>query len=160
MTPAFINIFYVGVLLNLLGPIRVRVYGWHQDARIAGISRNGLPGMQSLLQDFPWIGFDGQDRIYDRWVDAHVPLSSMVARADHFPSALALLRAGLGLTILPEFVALDTPGLVPLSGPIEALQTPLWILTHADLRHTARVRAFMQTVGNRLEKTLATVLQS
>jgi DNA-binding transcriptional LysR family regulator len=141
-----------------LGQIRVRVYGWHQDARIAALSEHGLPSMTSLLQDFPWIGFDGQDRIYDRWIDAHVPLSAIVARADHFPSALALLRAGLGLSILPEFVALDTPGLVALSGPIEALQTPLWILTHADLRNTARVRAFMQTVGNGLEKTLAAIL--
>jgi DNA-binding transcriptional LysR family regulator len=141
-----------------LGQIRVRVYGWHQDPRILALSGHGLPDMAGLLRDFPWIGFDGQDRIYDRWVDAHVPLSAIVARADHFPSALALLRAGLGLTILPEFVALDTPGLVALSEPIEALQTPLWILTHADLRHTARVRAFMQTVGNDLEKTLAAIL--
>jgi DNA-binding transcriptional LysR family regulator len=141
-----------------LGQIRVRVYGWRQDPRILALSGHGLPDMAGLLSDFPWIGFDGQDRIYDRWIDAHVPLSAIVARADHFPSALALLRAGLGLTILPEFVALDTPGLVALSEPIEALQTPLWILTHEDLRHTARVRAFMQTVGNDLEKTLAAIL--
>ncbi|AZP12616.1 LysR family transcriptional regulator [Undibacterium parvum] len=141
-----------------LGQIRVRVYGWHQDPRILALRGHALPDMAGLLSDFPWIGFDGQDRIYDRWIDAHVALSAIVARADHFPSALALLRAGLGLTILPEFVALDTPGLVALSAPIEALQTPLWILTHADLRNTARVRAFMQTVGNGLEKTLAAIL--
>jgi hypothetical protein len=33
---------------------------------------------------------------------------------------------------------------VCVRGPIAAMQTTLWILTHADLRHTARIRAFTE----------------
>lgn len=138
-----------------LGNVRIRIYGWHTAPFLAGIESPSLIPVKALAQDFPWIGFDGQDRIYDRWVDATVPAKSVVARADHFPAAMALVRVGMGITLLPEFVAKDMPGLIPLSAPIDELQTPLWILTHVDLRNTARVRAFMQTIGNVLEKTLA-----
>jgi hypothetical protein len=45
--------------------------------------------------------------------------------------------------------------LVALSAPIEELESPLWILTHPDLRNTVRVRAFMQVVGTALENLLS-----
>jgi DNA-binding transcriptional LysR family regulator len=138
-----------------LGKVRIRAYGYQGSALLSHLNPRELLPMKTLMQDFPWIGFDGQDRIYDRWVDANVPVKSIVARADHFPSAYALVRAGMGISLLPEFVAKDVPGLIALSVPITELQTPLWILTHADLRNTARVRSFMQTVGSALEKTLA-----
>jgi len=65
-----------------------------------------------------------------------------------------LVRTGMGITVLPEFVAREFPDLLALSEPIDSLQTPFWILTHADLRNTARVRAFMQTIGGELSKAL------
>jgi DNA-binding transcriptional LysR family regulator len=137
-----------------LGKVKIRAYGFQGSPLVAHLKPRELLPMKSVMQDFPWIGFDGQDRIYDRWVDANVPVKSIVARADHFPSALAMVRAGMGITVLPEFVAKDVPGLLALSAPIAELQTPLWILTHVDLRNTARVRAFMQTVGNSLVEML------
>jgi DNA-binding transcriptional LysR family regulator len=75
-------------------------------------------------------------------------------RVDHFPSALAMLRTGIGVALLPEFMAKEVAGLVALSAPIDELQTPLWILTHPDLRNTARVRAFMQMIGDAMQKLL------
>jgi hypothetical protein len=35
------------------------------------------------------------------------------------------------------------------------MDIPLWILTHPDLRNTARVRAFVSTVGGALAERLA-----
>lgn len=143
-----------------LGTVRIRVYGWrgapYLEGRAGAKPRGGKAlGIDTLAREFPWIGFDGQDRIYDRWLDATVPAPSVVVRADHFPSALALLRTGMGITVLPEFVAREFPDLLPLSAPIDELKTPFWILTHADLRNTARVRAFMQTIGGELARVLA-----
>ncbi|MBC3909478.1 LysR family transcriptional regulator [Undibacterium umbellatum] len=137
-----------------LGQVRIRVYGWHAAPCLATIKPQSLLPLEALTRDFPWIGFDGQDRSYDRWVDTHVPSQVVVARADHFPSATALIKTGMGISILPEFVASDVPGLRALSEPIPALQSPLWMLTHVDLRNTARVRAFMQIAGNALEAAL------
>ena len=80
---------------------------------------------------------------------------SVIARVDHFPSAFALLHTGIGVALLPEFVAQGTSDIIELSAPIDALQLPLWILTHPDLRNTARVRAFMQTVGDSIAQSLS-----
>jgi DNA-binding transcriptional LysR family regulator len=89
-----------------------------------------------------------------RWMHANVPASSVVIRVDHFPSALALLRTGIGVALLPDIVAAGEPKLVPLSAPIDELEFPLWVLTHPDLRKSARVRAFMQIVGDELARLL------
>lgn len=140
-----------------LGDIRIRVYGWHGSPFMPKRTRKPkLLPIDMLVHEFPWIGFEryAQDRIYDRWLNANVPPSSVIARVDHFPSAFALLHTGIGVALLPEFVAQHSTELVELSAPIDALQTPLWILTHPDLRNTARVRAFMQTVGNSVEQSL------
>lgn len=37
-----------------------------------------------------------------------------------------------------------------LSNPIAAVQAELWIVTHADLRQTARIRAFLALAGDGL----------
>jgi DNA-binding transcriptional LysR family regulator len=140
-----------------LGNIRFRIYAWN-DAPFLQLP-NKKPVIQTiehLVSAYPWIcmGRDARERPYDRWMHKHVPDSSVVMRADHFPTSLALLREGLGVALLPEFMADGMKDLVALSAPIEELQSPLWILTHPDLRNTARVRAFMQVVGTALENLL------
>jgi len=44
---------------------------------------------------------------------------------------------------------------VPVSETLPELAVPLWILTHPDLRRTARVQAFMGQVGDALAARLA-----
>ena len=57
------------------------------------------------------------------------------------------VRHGAGIAVLPCYLADADEALLKLSAPIEALTTPLWLLTHPDLRHVARVRAFMQAIA-------------
>ncbi len=59
---------------------------------------------------------------------------------------------GAGLGLLPCFIARTIPDLVPLSDPIGDSPGALWILTHPDLRSTARVRVFMDHVGSEIAK--------
>lgn len=54
---------------------------------------------------------------------------------------------GAGLGLLPCFIAHTFPDLVPLSEPKQEFAGALWILTHPDLRGTARVRVFMDHVA-------------
>ena len=145
---------------RVLGEVRFRVYAWRDAPFLASLLATGrkpkLQPVDKLTRDYPWICFqrDERDRVYDRWMHANVPDASVAARADHFPTSLALLRTGMGVALLPEFMARDNDGLVALSAPIDALQSPLWILTHPDLRNTARVRAFMQVAGDALQQVL------
>ncbi|MHA3976206.1 LysR family transcriptional regulator [Halovulum sp. GXIMD14794] len=50
---------------------------------------------------------------------------------------------GLGLTFLPCYVGDPDTRLLRVSDPVESLDMQLWVLTHPDLRNTARVRALM-----------------
>ena len=55
--------------------------------------------------------------------------------------------AGIGFGLLPCFIGSATPGLTRLTPPIADMAEGLWLLTHSDLRATARVRAFMDFAG-------------
>jgi DNA-binding transcriptional LysR family regulator len=53
------------------------------------------------------------------------------------------LAERMGEDILPGYVGAAVPGLAQLSPPLPELEGELWLLTHPDLRNTARVRAFL-----------------
>jgi DNA-binding transcriptional LysR family regulator len=61
----------------------------------------------------------------------------------------------VGIGVLPTFMQARHPELVAVSDVIPELSVPVWMLTHPDLRQTARVRAFMRFVGDALAARLA-----
>jgi DNA-binding transcriptional LysR family regulator len=65
-----------------------------------------------------------------------------------------MLHTGVAVGILPTFMASRHPDLLPVSEVIPELDVPVWMLTHPDLRQTARVRAFMQHVGDQVAARL------
>lgn len=78
------------------------------------------------------------------------PPDRTVARFDTVGGVAGAVAAGLGCGLLPCFVADGRPGLVRLTGPIEALATDLWLLTHDDLRQVPRVRALLDFLAERM----------
>lgn len=50
---------------------------------------------------------------------------------------------GIGLAFLPCYIGDADKRLIRISDPIETLDMDLWVLTHPDLRNTARIRAMM-----------------
>ncbi|WP_438951891.1 substrate-binding domain-containing protein [Porticoccus sp.] len=82
-----------------------------------------------------------------QWLEKHRSMLNIVARANTLIGMAALVRAGLGIALLPEDVA---DGLSPL-GPLDReFQSDLWLLTHRDLRSNARVKACSQFLTERL----------
>ena len=55
----------------------------------------------------------------------------------------AAVANGHGLAVLPCYLADGDPGLVRVTETIPELAVDLWLLTHPDLRKTARVRVLM-----------------
>ncbi|MEO0324290.1 MAG: LysR family transcriptional regulator [Myxococcota bacterium] len=93
---------------------------------------------------FPWLSWDLRvGRGTDDFVHRSAPGARIVTRVDTVPVMLAGLRAGLGLTILPCLVGDRAPELRRI-GDYAVSGTHLWLLTHPELRRTARVRAFME----------------
>ena len=65
---------------------------------------------------------------------------------------MAAAKAGIGIAVLPCYLADAEPGLSRVVPPIPALQRELWLITHEDLRDTARVRAFFALMGEALRR--------
>ena len=135
-----------------LGQVQYKVY--------AKRGASGLPqrrtALAALLERAPWIAFEreGTANRFARWMQQHVPPAQVRLRVDIFNSMVSMLRTGLGIGVLPVFAAAGEPELLPVSAAIDELTTPLWILTHPDLRRTARIQAFMQGVGDAVAQKL------
>lgn len=82
-----------------------------------------------------------------RWLVQHVGEDRIGWRINTVLGLAEAVAEGAGIGLLPCFIAQTFPNLVPLSGPIAEIPGALWILTHPDLRSTARVRVFMDHVG-------------
>ena len=98
------------------------------------------------LAGHQWVGPDDSlaDTSVARWMRSELPESEVVLRADSLLGMREAARVGLGLAALPCYLGDTSPGLVCVHRPIAAMQTMLWILTHEDLRRTARIRAFTE----------------
>lgn len=127
-----------------LAKLDFRVFGLRQE----GLQQSPRP-VEALLAERRWIAFDrdARDLKFDRWIDKRVPETSVVLRVDAFDHALAMVRAGLGIALLPDFVRHTCPDLHPLSTPITELRTPLWLITHKELRDTMRIKVVMRAIG-------------
>jgi DNA-binding transcriptional LysR family regulator len=71
--------------------------------------------------------------------------------------AIAVLNAGaegMGFAFLPCYLGDADDRLVRVTNLIEPLTLELWILTHPDLRHTARVKALMAYLYEELKKEI------
>lgn len=131
------------------------------DCRVYAL--RGAPGLpqqvtalEVLTRDVPWVAFerDTSARVYDRWLRQHLVQDNVRVRVDIFNAKAAMLQTGIGVGVLPTFMEAKHPELVAVSDPIPELAQPLWLVTHPDLRQTARVRAFMQFVGDALAQRL------
>lgn len=96
-------------------------------------------------RDAPWIAVDdslAQHRSL-RWLERHVPLADVGLRCNGFMSVAQACAAGLGLAVLPCFVGDFLPALRRAGPLLGEFDTDVWLLTHADLRDTARIRVVL-----------------
>ena len=78
-----------------------------------------------------------------RWLLSHAPNGRVVYRVDNFYAQRLAIRAGLGIGVVGTYESDDDPEMVRLFPPLSELGYELWLVTHKDLRHTARIRAVL-----------------
>ena len=71
----------------------------------------------------------------------------IVYKANSLVGLAEASAGGMGMALLPCYVGTGVPGLAQLSPPLPELEGELWMLSHPDLRSTARVRAFLDFCG-------------
>jgi len=85
-----------------------------------------------------------------KWLTDTVPGEAIVYRSSSLINQMMAVKAGIGMALLPCYLGDQEPDIESVSGPDAALTRELWLITHRDLRKTARVRAFFDVVGQGL----------
>jgi len=78
-----------------------------------------------------------------KWLKDRVDEKRIVYKLNTMVGLAEAAAGGVGMVLLPCYVGTAVPGLAQLSPPLPELEGELWLLTHPDLRNTARVRAFL-----------------
>jgi DNA-binding transcriptional LysR family regulator len=87
-----------------------------------------------------------------QFVQRHVAPERVVYKVDTVLGLAEAVEVGIGIGHLPCFIGDARPGLVRLSAPEPDFAADLWLLTHPDLRHSARVRVFLDFLAAELGK--------
>ncbi|WP_199886121.1 LysR family transcriptional regulator [Pseudoalteromonas sp. T1lg23B] len=75
------------------------------------------------------------------WAEQHFPDGDIVARASDVISMMELAKNHMGIARLPCYVGDSEPTLRRIDLPLTPSNWKVWVLSHKDLRDTARVRA-------------------
>ena len=124
-----------------LGPLRVNLY-----ASADYIRKNGKPERLTDFKDHQFLlpneALAGLPA--NRWLRKHLPDASISVVCDKLTGLFKFARQGLGITPLPHYVGDPDPDMIKVMELPKSCYHDIWILTHPDLRQTARVKAFMQ----------------
>jgi len=118
-----------------VGRLQTALYA--AQAYLETAARDAAPAAQS------WVGHDAVLAHLQsaQWVRKHVPDERVVLRVDSLVALADAVAAGVGLGWVSVPLAEARPALVQLQPPLAEFDTPVWVLTHPDLRRVARIRA-------------------
>lgn len=111
-------------------------------------------GGADLARAHQWVGLDetlSHLSAY-RWISETVSPERIGFKASSFVAVQEAARAGMGLAILPCYMAEPFADLTRIGDPVPELTTAFWLLVHEDLRRTARVRAFIDFIAAEMAK--------
>lgn len=130
-----------------LADVRFALYACDEIARLID-GKNPLTFNKWISPDLTF-----SQMAVTKWLQSTIPASSIIFKANSLISLRQAAIAGMGIVPLPRYLGDNTPGLTRLgSDALDQFTTGLWILTHRDLRHTARVREFISFVSDELRR--------
>lgn len=115
---------------------------------------HGKPRRPRDLHDHPLIGGgeEGVWRAYRAWLMQYGLEDAVAIHHGSSTGLLSAVRSGIGLAVLPCFVADEDADLVRCMPPVAGATRGLWLLTHERLRHTPRVRVVLDFLADRLAR--------
>lgn len=127
-----------GLVARRLGTIASAVYG--SPTYLAG--RDTDPFAMDWLAPDESLSHLGSAR----WMARNVAPERVVHRAGSLIVLAMMARTGIGVAPLPCFLADQDNSLVRVLPPITEMATSLWLITHPDLRKTARMRVALDAL--------------
>jgi DNA-binding transcriptional LysR family regulator len=122
--------------------------GWSVYASESYIQRRGCPGSFNDLTGHSVIGFDESMGGIPgaRWLGDHAGGAEVVMRANSIVSLLNATVVGMGIAVLPCFLAAAEPSLRRLVPEVVGSRE-IWLVFHPDVARIARVRVVIDFVS-------------
>jgi DNA-binding transcriptional LysR family regulator len=135
---------------------------WALYGSRAYLERHGRPARVEDIDVHAVIGFDGdiKDHHAAKWLRSVAPSARTVARSNTVPGLLMSVRSGAGLAPLPMPLAARDAELERVIGPVPGLYSPIYLLTHPDLRQMPRVSALFDFVVEEIELIKSVLTES
>ncbi|MGN8275380.1 LysR family transcriptional regulator [Pseudomonas sp. SMN5] len=108
--------------------------------------------MPDDLARLTWIAPDDflPDHPSVSWRRQHLPGVIPTYRCNSMLSVTELVRTGLGIAALPDFLLGANEGLMPIGEPLAGYDTALWLLTRPDCRALRSVVTLFDELGRNL----------
>jgi DNA-binding transcriptional LysR family regulator len=122
----------------------VAVYGSRKYARRVGAR---------ALSRLDWLGWErGGSSVFGRWIDEHVEAGRIRLRVSGVPDLERAVDADLGVTLMASPLG-EARRTWHCFRRLKDMDTPVWVLSHQDLKTTARVRAVRDFISVALAGT-------
>lgn len=88
-----------------------------------------------------------------QWLTKIAAGRRFVFRSNDLSALLNAARAGLGITVLPHFLAANDPDLVVSTDPACPITRQIWLVMHPDVRRSPRVRLIADLLAEVVEQS-------
>lgn len=144
--------------------IALRIAGAPSDELVGtrlGFVATGLYGSRTYLEGrntdnleaLDWVSFEESSSfVFEQWRKTHAPSSRVALRVTTPWAVRDAVNADIGVAIYPRLAGDDEPRWKRIRALPKELGAPLWLLTHRDLRTTARVRVVRDAIAKRFSR--------
>jgi len=135
-----------------LGDFRANLF-----ATAAYLDRVGRPERLRDIADYDFVGNADPKRLMAPLHNMGIPLrpESFVMSSPDTVVAWELVKAGYGVSMLPEALADAEPVLERVIADFPSLEFPIWLVTHRELQTSRRIRVVFDTLARGLAERLA-----
>lgn len=100
-------------------------------------------------QQWSFIGF-GHSLVnfpHAKWLSDYISGRSVIFTSDDTAALWSAARAGLGLALLPHYIAAEQPELICVEAGDQRLTRELWLVAHRDIRRAPAVRVVLDRLA-------------
>ena len=139
------------LIARRIGKVTLGAYA-HRDY----LRRRGTPRQPEDLLSHALIGHDQVSDIVDGFaaMGYAVQRESFATRTDDLIAYQELVRAGLGIGFLADYVARADPGLVGVLPMLKLPVLPMWLVVHREIRTSQRIRQVFDFLVNAIPAAL------
>lgn len=123
----------------------------------AYLERVGRPRTPREVADLDFIGNPDPVRLIAPLHNHGIPVraENFVMSSDSNVVEWELVKAGYGISMLPEVLCEEEPGIEKVLPSFPSLQFPVWLVTHRELKTNRRIRLVFDMLARGLEETAA-----